>query len=375
LNTAKKIVFLSAYHDYRTAKRASIHQVARAMANLGHDVSFVSMRFSHLSKWKGDSRLPLADRSNRIEIVDGIKCYLWRTILHPFASQNGILNTAMGALYRLYAHSPNRTVDQFLFAADYVIIESSVAAIFVRRIHRLNPHAHIIYYATDLLDTVGAHPFVQRQLEKDGAMIGHVSMRSPRMMNDFKWAESRRYRAEFGVDVAEFSEVGPTPYQSPVNVVSVGSMLFDASFFNAVATDFPEITFHVIGCGMKFTAPKNVILYDEMPFRDTLAYLKYATVGVAPYRRAPGTEYLADSSLKLAQFEYFGLPAVCPDFAVGTNKTRCGYDVGDTESIRVALSRALEMVGKVPARQFQTWNDVAARVLVPQDFADTVIAC
>jgi 2-beta-glucuronyltransferase len=375
LNTAKKIVFLSAYHDYRTAKRASIHQVARAMANLGHDVSFVSMRFSHLSKWKGDSRLPLADRSNRVELVDGIKCYLWRTILHPFASQNGILNTAMGALYRLYAHSPNRTVDQFLFAADYVIIESSVAAIFVRRIHRLNPHAHIIYYATDLLDTVGAHPFVQRQLEKDGAMIGHVSMRSPRMMDDFKWAESRRYRAEFGVDVAEFSEVGPTPYQSPVNVVSVGSMLFDASFFNAVATDFPEIIFHVIGCGMKFTAPKNVILYDEMPFRDTLAYLKYATVGVAPYRRAPGTEYLADSSLKLAQFEYFGLPAVCPDFAVGTNKTRCGYDVGDTESIRMALSRALEMVGKVPARQFQTWNDVAARVLVPQDFTDTVIAC
>jgi 2-beta-glucuronyltransferase len=151
-------------------------------------------------------------------------------------------------------------------------------------------------------------------------------------------------------------------------------MLFDASFFEAVASSFPEYKFHVIGCGTKFSPPKNVIIYDEMPFRDTLAYLKYATVGVAPYRQAPGTEYLADSSLKLAQFEYFGLPAVCPDFAVGTNKTRSGYKVNDKDSMRMALSRALDMVGKVPPRQFQAWEDVAARVLVPQDFPDTAIA-
>jgi 2-beta-glucuronyltransferase len=374
VSAKKNVVLLSAYHDYRTAKRASIHQIARAMVQLGHDVSFISMRFSHLSRWKGDSRLPLADRSNRIELIDGIKCYLWRTAFHPFASSNKVVNSAMGTLFKLYARTPNETVDQFLAAADYVIIESSVAAIFVRRIQRLNPRAHIIYYATDLLDTVGAHPFVRNQLEKDGALIGHVSMRSPRMMNDFQWAGDRRYRAEFGVDVSEFSEVGPTPYRTLLNAVSVGSMLFDASFFDAVAPAFPDITFHVIGCGMKFTAPKNVILYDEMRFRDTLAYVKHATVGIAPYRPAPGTEYLADSSLKLAQFEYFALPAVCPDFAVGTNAARCGYQVGNNESMRMSFRRALEMVGQVAPRHFQSWEQVAARVLTPQDFSDTSIA-
>jgi 2-beta-glucuronyltransferase len=373
VSVAKKIVVLSAYHDYRTAKRASIHQVARALAKLGHDVSFISMRFSHLSRWKGDSRLALSDRSNRIEMVDEIKCYLWRTMLHPFASNKAPINAMMGAFFEIYAQTPNKIVDQFLSAADYVIIESSVAAIFVRRIHRLNQQAHIIYYATDLLDTVGAHPFVQRQLEKDGALIGHVSMRSPRMMNDFKWAGPRRYRAEFGVDVSEFSDVGQTPYAAACNVVSVGSMLFDPSFFQAVAPSFPDVTFHVIGCGMKFSAPENVIIYDEMRFRDTLAYLKYATIGVAPYRPAPGTEYLAESSLKLAQFEYFGLPSVCPDFAVGTNASRVGYQVNDVDSMCRSLSRALEMVGTVPQRQFQSWEDVAARVLTPQNYPDTAI--
>lgn len=371
--TAKKIVFLSAYHDYRTKKRASIHQIARAMARLGNDVSFISMRFSLISRLKGDSRLNLWDRANRVEIVDGIKCYLWRSLAHPFASGNPALNAVMGKFFPLYARLPNRTVDDFLAAADYVIIESSVAAIFMRRIHRVAPRAHIIYYATDRLDTVGAHPFVRAQLERDAKLIGHVSMRSPQMAEDFYFAAGRLYRAEFGVDTAEFSTAGANPYTTPTNVVSVGSMLFDPNFFTEVAPAFPEVTFHVIGCGMQFDHPANVIVYDEMPFQQTLPYLKYATVGVAPYRPAPNTEYLAESSLKLCQFEYLGLPAVCPDFAAGSNVNRSGYRPRDGESMRAALRQALTMVGSVVPRQFQSWDEVAARVLTPQDFADTAI--
>ena len=211
MSDARKIVYLSAYHDYRTKKRASIHQIARAMARSGHDVSFISMRFSLLSRWKGDSRQALADRANQVEEVDGIKCYLWRTLLHPFAVRNAALNTAMAWLFRLYARAPNRKVDALLAAADDVIIESSVAAIFIRRIKRLNPGANIIYYATDLLDTVGAHPFVRRRLEMDADAIGHVSMRSPRMAPDFQFAAGRLFRAEFGVDAAELADAGENP--------------------------------------------------------------------------------------------------------------------------------------------------------------------
>jgi len=374
VTAARKIVYLSAFHDYRTKKRASIHHIARAMARLGHDVSFISMRFSLLSRLKGDSRLGLADRANRVEEVDGIKCYLWRTALHPFAVKNAVLNAAMGWLFRIYARAPNAIVDGLLAEADDVIIESSVAAIFIGRIKRLNPRANIIYYATDLLDTVGAHPFVRRQLEMDADAIGHVSMRSPRMAPDFQWAAGRLFRAEFGVDEAELSNAGESPYETPRNIISVGSMLFDPVFFEAVAPAFPDVTFHVIGCGQRIEPPGNVRVYDEMPFRDTLAYLKHATAGVAPYHNAPGTEYLAESSLKLAQFEYFGLPSVCPSFAAGDNEARFGYKVGDIESMRRATAQALLMAGKVTPRSFKTWPEVAARVLSPRDYADTLIA-
>jgi len=343
------------------------------MAKLGHGVAFISMRFSLLSKWKGDSRLILSDRANRLEMFEGIKCYLWRTAFHPFASNNPLLKLTMAMLFPLYARLPNKTVDGLLAAADYVIIESSVAAIFIRRIRKVAPSAHIIYYATDRLDTVGAHPFVRRQLEVDGPLIGHVSMRSPRMADDFSWASGRLFRAEFGIEESEFADIGANPYTGGLNAVSLGSMLFDPRFFESVAPAFPHVTFHVIGCGIRFTPPPNVIVYDEMKFKDTLPYLKYATIGIAPYHDAPGTEYLADSSLKLAQFEYFRLPAVCPDFATGSNPSRFGYRTGDAASMCNALEAALAKVGQVAPRKFQSWEDVAARVLAPKEFSDTAI--
>jgi 2-beta-glucuronyltransferase len=369
--TKGNVVFLSAFHDYRTAKKASIQQVADGLVRAGYDVSFVSTRFSHLSKLTGDSRMFLWDRANRVEDIDRVHCYLWRTLAHPFASRSGLLNRVMNAVYPLYARSSDRTVDAMLRAADHVIIESSVAAIFLRHIRSISPRAKIIYYATDRLDTVGAHPFIRQRLIADAGLIDHVCLRSPKMMDDFAWAADRLYRAEFGVNANDFDSIGPSPYTARQTAVSVGSMLFDADFFQRAAPLFPEVQFHVIGCGMRFDAPANVVIHDEMRFRDTLPYVKHATVGIAPYRPAPGVEYLAESSLKMAQYELLALPAVCPDFAVGDVTSRSGYCPGDAESMAAAMRRALGQAGTVTPRRFLTWDAVAERVLRPQDFPGT----
>lgn len=370
----RNIVFLSAFHDYRTAKRASIQQVADGLARAGHDVSFVSTRFSHLSKRTGDSRLFLWDRANQVEAVNGIRCYLWRTAVHPFQSRNALANAVMSRLYPLYAALPDRQFDAFLRAADYVIIESSVAAIFMRRIKRMNPAVKILYYATDRLDTVGAHPFIRERLEQDAALIHHVSLRSPKMASDFSWATGKLYRAEFGIEPSDFTNVGPSPYAlDRQTAVSVGSMLFDASFFQMAAAAFPNVDFHVIGAGSRFDAPANVIQHNEMKFVDTLPYVKHATIGVAPYLPAPGVEYLAESSLKMAQYEYFALPAVCPEFAVGDVRSRFGYRPYDGASIADAMRQALAATGQVTPRTFLTWEQVADRVLTPQQYPQTFI--
>ncbi len=368
-----RVVILSAFQDYRTPKRASIHQVAHALAQDGCDVSFISTRFSLISKKKGDSRLFLWDQANAWHKVDGVNCYLWRTPLHPFATNNAVADAVMAKLFPLFARLPNADIDGAFQAADYIVIESSVAAIFIDRIKRLNPTAKIIYYATDRLDTVGAHPYVRRHLVKNARHIDHVCLRSTKMVSDFLWAKDRLYRAEFGIDPADFETVGPSPYTAQRNAVAVGSMLFDESFFHAVAPQFPDVHFHVIGCGKSFKGPDNVFVHKEMPFRATLPYIKHASIGIAPYRLAPGVEYLAESSLKLGQYEYLQIPAVCPDFAVGTNPFRAGYVSNDPASMIAATEKALALAGEVPARHFSTWTEVADRVLRPENYPDARI--
>lgn len=370
----RNVVILSGFHDYRTAKRGSIQQVADGFVRAGYDVSFVSTRFSWVSRITKDSRLFLWNKANRVETVNGIRCYLWRTAAHPFQSKKAWLSAIMGRLYAPYAALPDRQFDAFLRDADYIVVESSIAAIYIRRAKRINPSAKIIYYATDRLDTVGAHAIVREQVARDAALIDHVCLRSPRMMPEFAWARGRLYRAEFGIDPIDVATIGVSPYPpNTTTVVSVGSMLFDPSFFQLAAPRFPDVQFHVIGCGTTFPAPANVHIHPEMRFAETLPFVKHATIGVAPYRPAPGVEYLADSSLKIAQYEYFGLPVVCPAFAVGEAVARCGYVPGDATSIGDAITSALARVGDTQPRSFHTWDEVAERVLQPTRFAGTAI--
>lgn len=367
---SQKVVILSAFQDYRTRKRASIQHIADGLVAAGHDVAFVSTRFSRLSRRTGDSRLFLADRANRIERVNGVACYLWRTPLHPFATGHRIVDRLMVPAYDMFGRWPDGTVDRLLGEADVVIVESSVAVVFLRRIRRLNPRCRIVYYAADRLDTVGAHPYLQRRLEMDAALIDAVCVRSSRMAAHFGWAADRLYRASFGINEADYRDGGANPYTAPRNAVSLGSMLFDPGYFQAVAPHFPDVTFHVIGCGEHFPAPDNVLIYPEMPFAETLPYLRHATIGIAAYRDAVGVEYLAESSLKLAQFEHFGIAAVCPDFAAGDVASRSGYRPADGGSMRRATERAFAQAGTVTPTRFPSWQDVASRVLVPSDFPE-----
>ncbi|HEY7231039.1 MAG TPA: hypothetical protein VH558_11770 [Pseudolabrys sp.] len=278
----------------------------------------------------------------------------------------------MRAGYVLYSSWPSKTFDEICGSADAIIIESSVAAIYLRRLRRINSDAKIIYYATDQLDTIGAHPFVHQRLEGDSALVTHFSLRSSTMIDHFRWAEGRLYRAEFGIDESQYADIGASPYVAgKKTAVSVGSMLFDRTFFTIAGKVFPHVEFHVIGCGTKFEAPPNVRIYPEMKFKDTLPYIKHATVGIAAYRSAPGAEYLAESSLKLAQYEYFGLPALCPTFAVGQTASRFGYQPGNEESIKAAMNAALAAAKTVKPRKFLNWTEVALRVLDPERYPDT----
>jgi len=55
-------------------------------------------------------------------------------------------------------------------------------------------------------------------------------------------------------------------------------------FKGLAAKELSDVTFHIIGGGVKaigLEAP-NLRLYDEMPFRQTIAFIRHADAGVAP---------------------------------------------------------------------------------------------
>src|SRR4028118_165776 len=100
-------VIITAFHDYRTAKRASIHQVSDGLAEAGCEVAFISTRFSWLSRRVGDSRLFLWNKANRVETVNGVHCLLWRTSIHPFRSDNRFVDQLNARFYPIFAELPN----------------------------------------------------------------------------------------------------------------------------------------------------------------------------------------------------------------------------------------------------------------------------
>ena len=184
--------------------------------------------------------------------------------------------------------------------------------------------------------------------------------------------ESRnKYFVPHGLDHSIAEQADPSPYGPGKHAVSVGSMLFDPSFFQIAARFFPDVTFHIIGSGCaNQNYAENVQVYDEMKFQDTLPYIKHADFGIAPYRSEAVPAYLADTSMKLMQYDFFGLPAVCPMPVVGSHLSRFGYQPGNAASIELAIRAALSAPHRSSSRHL-SWGEVVDRLIDPGRFADT----
>ena len=351
-------ILIISRHDYRTARRASVHFLAQKMAEQGHRVSFLSIGYSWLSRLRGDSRAHLFDRANRWETVDGVRSYLWRSAWHPVKLP--IPPAVAGWIYQLWANGPFPEFDATAGEADVVIVESGIAPALLPRIRAAAPNARIIYRATDLLATAGVPSCIEDMLRANEGLIDLVVVVARTMLPHFGQFQCPKLFIPHGVDLQRLRLRTQSPYARPDNAVSVGSMLFDARAVQSLAAATPHFTFHVIGAP-KGDFPANVIQYDEMSFERTLPYLQHADVGIAAYAPAQAAEYLSDSSLKLRQYAAIGLPSLCPDFAVGDHPLRFGYDPSQPADIARAFAEATQ-ARRTPVLA-KDWNDIAEELV------------
>lgn len=364
---------ISSVHDFRLKRRGSIQAIADGFRGLGYRTVFLSIRFSLLSLAKRDPRGFLWSRANRFEAHNGIECYLWRTPIHPFTSRSKLANKVMEPFHELYARWPDAALDRLFSNASVVVVESGLGIVLAPRIRRINERALIVYRGADALDTIGAHPYLSTLLEQSHGAIDHYCLLAKGMAPQFIWARARTYYVPQGIEPGDFENLDLNPYAARRNAVSVGSMLFDPSFFALAAPAFPNLDFHVIGSGAQSLGGANVRVLGEMAFRETLPYIAHATIGLAPYRETANGRYLAESSLKLTQYDYLRRPAVCPHFAVGTHPHRFGYTPGHAGEIRSAIEAALADRFETGRAAPLSWSDVVRRLVRPGDFPDTAI--
>ena len=355
--------------DYRTPRKANLHFIADELVQRGK-TRFFSLRYSHLSRYKADPRCDIDARANQVESWNGVECFLWKTLVHPFNTRKKALRPLENILFQGYRAFPHPVLRQWLKEADIIFFESGTAPVFFDMACRLNPKAKKIYIASDDLHTIAVADFVSDCFARAAPQMSALCLPSRALATTMP--ESRnKYFVPHGLDHSIAEQADPSPYGPGKHAVSVGSMLFDSSFFQIAARLFPDITFHVIGSGcINQNYADNVQVYDEMRHQDTLPYIKHADFGIAPYRSEAVPAYLADTSMKLMQYDFFGLPAVCPMPAVGSHLSRFGYQPGNATSIELAIRAALAAPHRSSSRHL-SWGEVVDRLIDPGRFADT----
>jgi 2-beta-glucuronyltransferase len=327
-----------------------------------HEVRFISIGYSDISKLRNDSRVSFDVDANKWRSVSGVQCYLWKTALHPFDFGSGRIRTIAGYLYDLWSCWPNEEVDRSARLSDLVIVVSGIGPALLRRIRRQAPDSIICYYSCDRLSVAKVHPRIQDILDRDQAIIDTVVVVSRAQLADFDRYSARVSFVPHGLDLAAFKSASQPRFARDKNAVSVGSMLFDINAVDIMAKNFPDVDFHLIGTGAQSSNLTNVHIYPEMAFAETIAFLQHVNVGIAAYQNISNGEYLSDSSIKLRQFGHLGLPSVCPYLAVGESSIRHGYDPSIEHSIVTAFRSALN-VSERRSEPSKSWEETAQSFL------------
>lgn len=228
-------------HDYRTAMQVNLHHCAEHLRRYG-PVCFFSVGFSWLSFLTRDARLPLWTRSNRIETIDGIDCFLWRTFVHPFNIRLSKLGPLAAKLFAAYGRNFPPELRDIVVKSRYIVIESGLGVVFVEAIRRINPTARIAYFASDDLVGIGCSPALHHELIRTIHHYDAVFSPSKRLARQFSGAVPT-YHLPYGIDPVQLDNLEASPYSGGLNAVTAGASQFDPMFFRIAASILETLHF------------------------------------------------------------------------------------------------------------------------------------
>jgi 2-beta-glucuronyltransferase len=355
------ILFLTPHILPGVARKSSVLLLAEKAAEHGDAVSVVTVGYSWISKFHDGMRgaakreIPL---NTWLTMAPQLETMVWRPIFHPANLRKPLLNAITTPLQALYPYLMPATLVQRIRAAHVIFVESSTALFLVRRLRKLAPEAKLVYIASDRLHVIHAHPALQTLLDGMESNFSLIRVHAEAQLADFK-PTSRVVMIPQAITTDLLDTPSPTPYKSPKQAISVGDMLFEPWVIETLAEAFPDWTFHLFGNKARITKPlPNVEEHGETPLPKLIPFIQHAHVGLAPYRPEPDTDYLAQSSMKMAQYTYCKLPIVAPTFAQSATRPHvCGYMPGNRDSLLNAFRKAVAYDRRSITHTLKNWDD------------------
>ena len=365
---AGTITFITG-HYYPSSRRAGFHNLADAAHSMGYKVNFVTAGYSILSYLRRDYRTRIrgihANLNKPVELKPNFVSYVHATAWHPMTFLVPAINRWTMSMMDCYGQGKLGALLPIVKGTDIFVFESTSGLFLFKRFQQENPDARMIYRVSDDVRILrSTHPR-QIELEQEIAPLFHVvSVPCTWMLDKFPGLPNLRCD-KHGLDKAAFDVVENSPYQvGTKNAVFVGTGYMDGDFIAHAAKGIPECTFHIIGpvqCPMKMI---NVRFYGEIPFSETLRYIKFADIGLLSLRYMKESSKSFSDSLKTIQYRYCGLPIVSPDFIDLARDNVFYYQPRNAASCVEAVMGALS-AGKDLSRgnEAQTWDEVTKSLL------------
>lgn len=334
-----KIVFLTV-HDATSSRKVDFHFWADVFTSRSIFVDFVTVGFSPITQYKKGGRKYKPPFNSWIPTRPFERKFLWCPLFHPFGMGHKILDKISWHLFKIYPKLMPKSLLMGISDADIFIVENGAGLLVIPALAKKFPNAKFIYNVCDRIDTLGYHPIILDSEKKALKDIDLIRVPAEVMKADYGNACNIEH-IPHGLQKSIFDSETQTPYDTDVNAVCVGDMLFDRSAVSTLAKNNPNIMFHLFGKNavLENNFP-NVISHGEKPFDEIVPYIKHATVGLAPYRPAISADYLSQSSMKMIQYTYCRLPIIAPGFAASGRPHVIGYDPDDETTIVNAMNIA-----------------------------------
>ena len=357
-------------HYYPSRRRAGFHWIADALAKAGWQVLFLTTALSWLSVLRRDYRLayPVRREAGRVrKINDGISSFVWFTPYHPANLRLPVLNRVSSELFRNYGNLPLGSAEDLIAKSDLFVFESMSGLFLFKRFKKLSPQAKFVYRVSDYLKLLKAHPVVLAEEKKLLPHFDLVSVPYQYLYRLFDGKANVKLHLH-GIEKDLFDRNCSNPYEkiTEPNIVFVGASHIDSDFLNRASRLCPHCHFHMIGPIPNIPVRSNVTAYGELPFEQTIPYIKYADVGLQMLKYRPGIESITES-LKVLQYTYCKLPIVAHSFIKCEYEHVQYYDPANDESIANAIVNALDYDrSKICTEDLKTWDELASQ-LVEED--------